>query len=580
MLIDYFLIHAKNYLSTDDSYYLLSSCGKGYKTKQMQSTVRKIIKFASFLLVMPPLITLFVEKICQHYSQIRFTNIQENTSPECGIADVIATKDCLDTHEWRKKLIGLAEHNIVISGNYCGDQAFNEVLTCILARLREVKELRVVIIAHPKFLKNNNKILMKKIRTYYKKRFVLIASPNINLGFKNITNHTKCTVIDYGKYYIQGGTGIKDNFRYRGKFSKSKKTSVQPKTKDDAFCVKKEKKEKTAYDDIVISSINENVKKIDRSAVFEEKLLPNSFRDQDFVFYHKQGEEGNAVYQEALFLAYKWDRYAKDKSFPRENWDLKKLDPTDVLFKRYPTLLKNKTVKKPPEENKNPLYHLLKTGIPLVISESQSSYKNFLFQDACVDVNVRTFFTGPEDYQSDWKRNMIEKVRQAQKRIAIDHMYFQPPSDLRKAIAEAANRGVKITIVTALGSSAAPPTSEKFFAPRNLVNLFKLKQDVLTEKRDNLTFYSYAQGKNGLHKKVMIIDDYILAGSGNMGTKSLTLIGDHEMNFEAKSQELAKKTMAIIQKDILKSRKITNINPSVRQRVQSMFHYWGSNKWG
>ena len=68
--------------------------------------------------------------------------------------EMIPTQHCADTQHWRKKLIESAEHNIVISGNYCGGEAFDEILDLLERRMAQKPDLKVIIIASPNFIKD------------------------------------------------------------------------------------------------------------------------------------------------------------------------------------------------------------------------------------------------------------------------------------------------------------------------------------------------------------------------------------------------------------------------------------------
>lgn len=150
--------------------------------------------------------------------------------------EMIPTEHCADTHEWRKKMIQAAEHNIVISGNYCGGLAFDEILDLIKKRMEEKPDLKVVIIGFPGFIKDEtirviqedgsvkkeavrNKTKVAELQRLFPQRFSMVKSPNVwmvNGEIKKTTNHTKYFGIDWGKYYILGGSAIKDNFNQSG----------------------------------------------------------------------------------------------------------------------------------------------------------------------------------------------------------------------------------------------------------------------------------------------------------------------------------------------------------------------------
>jgi phosphatidylserine/phosphatidylglycerophosphate/cardiolipin synthase-like enzyme len=182
------------------------------------------------------------------------------------------------------------------------------------------------------------------------------------------------------------------------------------------------------------------------------------------------------------------------------------------------------------------------------------------FEDSSRKVNnvtVELFFTGPESSASSFQRAMIKKFNEAVDSIIIDHMYFHPDSEAMEALIKAAKRGVQITVITA-GVTDHCTSGESLFGRKNALSAFELVTNLNAEERKNVKVYVYNQIRKGLHKKVVLVDDSILAGSSNMGYKSLETMSDHEMNFKATSAELVEKTMEVIQQDIANSMLIKN----------------------
>lgn len=136
-----------------------------------------------------------------------------------GKCEAIPTEHCADTELWREDLIKAAEHNIVLSGNYCGGKSFASLLALVEQQIQAKPNLKVVIISSPNFIKNGNLKKIEQLTAQYPGNFSLVESPDIwhvSTGLKKSTNHTKCLVIDYGKYFILGGSGVKDNFAETG----------------------------------------------------------------------------------------------------------------------------------------------------------------------------------------------------------------------------------------------------------------------------------------------------------------------------------------------------------------------------
>jgi hypothetical protein len=146
---------SENYLDISNAHYSVVSRGNEtvlYKTEGTTSSFSKILHWASFALIVLILFSFVFSKLCKKtipYKECHATSKPIIQEFNC---EAIATEDCYDTHEWRKKLIQSAQHNIVISGNYCGGESFDELLDCIKLRLVEVPQLKVVVISHPKFL--------------------------------------------------------------------------------------------------------------------------------------------------------------------------------------------------------------------------------------------------------------------------------------------------------------------------------------------------------------------------------------------------------------------------------------------
>jgi hypothetical protein len=582
---------SENYLSRDNTRYSVVSSGRNkvalYKSIVEMSMFLKIIRFASYGLIPPffPLIfPLVFSKRCRQLFPYKECNPTTTPIAVEGKCEAIATKDCNDTLEWRKKLIHSAQHNIVISGNYCGGESFDDILDCIKLRIKDIPELKVVVISHPNFLTINNKKKLDYILANYKDNFTLVYSPDSYFGKKKITNHTKCTIIDYGNYFMQGGSGIKDNFAGHGfiKASNKEVLSIHPKIQDDINLNRNKNRlfqNDNASDDINLIPSQKKSKKADS---FIESFLPSNFRDQDFVFHTTDGgSTGKKMFREALFLAFKWDQFTKNGFLSSDSWDLDKLDPEDPLFQDYPALSENVPMKEnidlQTEKSKNSLYQLLRTDVPKDLRQISQGHVLGFKNKKVPEVNVRAFFTGPEDSTMNWENVLVNRIQSAKKRILIDQMYFQPSTTLMQEIINAANRGVKVTVITVVGGRHSS-RGEQFFGPRNLHNVYKLLSSV--ESKASVNAYTYSQAKNGLHKKVVIVDDYVLAGSSNMGTKSLELTADHEMNFEAHSKEFANQTLKILQEDIKKSRPLKPKSLSLSNRIFSFIHNAGSRIWG
>lgn len=413
-------------------------------------------------------------------------NMQDLRQPieqnQFSICKAIACQNTQESFAWKKILVQAANHNIVLSGNYCGGEAFNELLSLIKVQLEKKSQLKVVILSSDKFIDPSNRKKIHHLIATYPDRFQLVESPDIwTIGekVKLSTNHSKILSIDYGTYFILGGSGIEDKYAYFDGLNNQQPSFLSHKTS------------------------------------WLDKILAHSFRDQDFVFYDEKGYKGvgGRVHLEAVQLAYAWMHYNKSQA---QNSVTEKI-LLDQAINRSPPIVDTKID---------------------------------LFQNSNINENVETkiLFTGPESTNNVFEQELIMQFNQATSRIVIDHMYFHPSQTVFDALVHAANRGISITLITN-GYDKNSPISHKAFGPRNRFNYIAFKNAVHKEHQKNINIYEFKVHKTTLHKKVIIVDNAVIAGSSNFGYKSLGPNSDHEINFTAKSASFAKQTLAAIQLD-------------------------------
>ncbi len=163
----------------------------------------------------------------------------------------------------------------------------------------------------------------------------------------------------------------------------------------------------------------------------------------------------------------------------------------------------------------------------------------------------QVFSSGPEMGESEFNRHLIETIESAKDNIYIDHLYFHPTKKIRKLLADKVNAGVKLTIVTN-GSKSYAPKANKAFAPRSKHEIAMMLRSIDKDKIQNVNIYEFGhkefKGVN-LHKKVIVADDKVLAGSSNFGYKSLVTSSDHEINFLMDSKDFAQATINAIEQD-------------------------------
>lgn len=400
---------------------------------------------------------------------------------------------------------------------------------------------------HPKFIENRkfsvvnpcrNQDLLANLSKKYPDRFYFVSCPDVYQGTNKTINHTKCTVVDYGKYFVLGGSGIKDNFNDSGLADPGPYHACSSEIVTDDGLVNK-----------VAAMVRRRV---------------NGYRDQDFVFRSnpEEMENGKKIYRQALALAYKWDRFHKDTPhvLRPESWEL-----SDFPNIRYPALT-DQPFRKPPKIHRNEcvLYRMLKRPIPktdllhMEVPEFWDSSRKAL------QIPVELFFTGPETPRKNpFAARLVESIEKAKEEIYIVQMYFQPPKRLLEALVDAVKRGVTLTILTG-GITKKCPNSEKRFGPKNESHYRCLLNQLNASHKEKVNVYLFEQPNKGLHKKVCLVDDAVFAGSSNLDSKCLMRMEDHEMNFLADSAEVREFTKEVVLVDIAHSKQIFPEPASIR----------------
>lgn len=421
----------------------------------------------------------------------------------CGDSQSLVCKDTKESFEWKKRLIQAAKSNIVLSGNYCGGDSFNEILDLMEPKLKQ--GVKIVILSSSRFLTEKNRERIQILEETYPDLFSLVPTDDVwtvSPNLKKVTNHAKGLSIDNGAYFLTGGSGLEDKYAYR----------------------------KGVGD-------GEEGQHAGNSGGWLKQILPKNFRDMDFVFksclpLNEEGAVevgvGGHFHYELLKLANLWT-----SSYNRnvENQEVKTQNVKQCLE----------------EYEANP-----QQGDVLIEDFDSSQRTN----EKCF---TQIFATGPEHESSPFLESMIARINAAQERIFINHMYFHPGSKLSEALVNAANRGVKITIITN-DNQEFSPGSHAFFGNRNKYHYQKLFESTLEEYQENIRVFAYGQKyknsprKTTLHGKAMVVDNYVIAGSGNMGYKSLETMSDHELNFITESEEMANAAVEAFEENIYSTR--------------------------
>jgi hypothetical protein len=479
--------------------------------------------------------------------------------PRFGQAQALATQNSADTEAWREELVAAAEHNIIISGNYCAGKSFSRLLDKIRARMLQKRQLRCVILTSPNFLSPNMKRKLDGLKKRLGSRFLVIESDDgwgFGAGLKRVTNHTKCTVIDYGKYSILGGNGIKDNFAQVGLQTQTKEEFLA-----ERLTVAREPRMDQSQASEEVDQRAEADDQIGGLAGMIARNLPGAFRDMDFVF-RGSDTSGHDVYRQMLLLALKWHDRARLKrggSFR-----------SAALIDRYAAFNPNAA---PRRAANNALEFLLAKPLPpmeQIGTEVPSFHQARIGAPAPTSVEI--FSMTANHRQSALEMRLVKLIQEAQERIVINQMYFHPSDRVRQALLDAIRRGVRIRIITN-GETPNCPNSHHVFGARNTAEVLRFAGELTEEQKERFEAFEFTQYKMGNHKKVVVIDDVVVAGSSNLGTKSLRTVADDEINFVAQSAELAAQTLAVCDQDVAHSRPIDlEARLSARERFKAFHH--------
>lgn len=384
------------------------------------------------------------------------------------------TLDGPDAHRWKLELVKAARRSIVLSGCYCGGKPFQELLDTIQERLRLLPALSFAMTCSEIYMTRQDKKRVAELTREFGSRFSCVytpeafptLSPENRLGLT--CQHTKALVIDYGSYFLLGGTGIVAQWtRQTGE--------AHPPKHGEPF------------------------------DFFIRLTGPRAFRDMDFVFRSGPQGQGARLYVEMMQLIERM-RYRSSKEI------------------RTPEL---------------PVP--LDTPLPL-FDERQGKVDG---------LKTALYAAGPEQRANAFHDALVSAIESAQKSIAIDHMYFHPTPRLLKALSAAAERGVRITLLTNRLDGKSP-LLHCGFTELSRSAASKLSRYAAVE------LYEYAVPRSTLHKKAIVIDSTTtFLGSSNLGRKSLNST-DYEINLRVDSPPFAAAVLQSIESDKPLCHKIAN----------------------
>jgi len=477
----------------------------------------------------------------------------KNLSPSLGepgwIENGFICKDSIVSSQLKLDLIKNANQEILLAGHICSGEFFSQILESLKISLEKNQNLRVHILTEKSGLKSKKraKEVYELVRKY-PNRFNLIISDrklkaflesNHSIKYKHIANHTKLLIVD-GQYMITGGSVATPSWAiYDG-------TCPPEKTTKFSFSVK--------------------------------GVIAKAFRDLDICLFSKNP---NSIIQTSRLEFYKllsrWDHYwtysrpvdpfvLKINSNRKHGWG----SESQTLFQPIETttvLSENKTLVKD-------FYH--KLNHPERSDDLLSLHDSINNQCLVNDLKVQVYTSNPENESNDFANAMRDAIDKATTSITISHQYFHPSAPIYKAIQDALNRNVKITIISNGTPSNAPPCHQ-IFVPRNRLN-YKLLAGF--KKHPNLAIYEWNVSGSTYHKKCIVIDSkVVILGSGNLGYKTLITQSDNELNLIIESSELAKQVEDLNKYDQSLCQKISldttfEMIPTARELFITLNHRW------
>jgi hypothetical protein len=211
-----------------------------------------------------------------------------------------------DSQSWKEELIRSARKSIVLSGCYCGGRTFDRTLEIIREQMFLYPELKVHLISSDQMLTDDNKTHLAALGVDFEGRFDCLitsevfpyVSPTTNsLTFS--TNHTKAMVIDYGAYFMLGGSGIVSSWAEQEGLHTPENVEIKP------GCMNK---------------------------LFDSIFKMRAYRDMDFVFRSEINGAGTRLHVEMTKLMERL-RYSLSSKIaaPETDWALES-PPTSARF--------------------------------------------------------------------------------------------------------------------------------------------------------------------------------------------------------------------------------------------------------
>jgi cardiolipin synthase len=156
-------------------------------------------------------------------------------------------------------------------------------------------------------------------------------------------------------------------------------------------------------------------------------------------------------------------------------------------------------------------------------------------------------------------RLILDRVRNAQKRIYITNAYFVPRLRLLLELKKASKRGVDVRVIV--------PS----------------KIDILLVKWASVTFYKemiasgiriFEFGPNMIHAKTMIVDDWAIVGSRNLNHRSF--MHDLELDAVLQTDQAKNKLLDLFKEDLLHCHEIEKKDLGHRSLLDKLLSYFAT----
>lgn len=278
--------------------------------------------------------------------------------------------------------------------------------------------------------------------------------------------------------------------------------------------------------------------------IFARKNIPGAMRDQDIV-----GRGSLAVPLREMFykLFALWDQYMTTFQLIK--------DPDYFTNTAYKTL----------------------SGPKPYVSRFETSYALRAVP------SIKMLTSVPMEAMNAITDEYVDLINKAQEKIVIANLYLNPHETIFEALLNAANRGVRIEIITngywdfspnfgALLGWANRSNYVPFYYGRTFH--FWQQSDVAATPLKNTQIFEFQVPDTFLHKKVMIVDNrYSVVGSYNLGKRSH--YGDYELNVMIDSAQVATDFIKVIERDKTFSHEV-KLDDAIRWYFDPAISYFAS----